>query len=123
MGATAKLHRIRRLVAILVVAHGDDAHLIAILLTEERERAGVHRLLRAHQPGDQRRVLSDQPIDLRLDVVERVRPDGAGMAYVEPQPVGRDQRALLRDVIAEGAAERRVKQVRGRVVGPKRRAS
>jgi hypothetical protein len=42
---------------------------------------------------------------------------------VEAQPVGRDQRALLRDVGAEHLAQRLVQQMGGRVVGADRRAA
>ena len=40
-----------------------------------------------------------------------------GMREVEAQPVGRDQRALLRDVVAEHLAQRLVQQMRRRMVG------
>ena len=39
-----------------------------------------------------------------------------GMREVEAQPVGRDQRALLRDVIAEHLAQRLVQQMRRRMI-------
>ena len=78
VGAAAELDRIGCVRPVLVIAHGDDTHLLAVLLAEERERAGVDRFVGAHQAGDQRRVLADQPVDLRLDVVERVGRDRAG---------------------------------------------
>ena len=40
------------------------------------------------------------------------------MREIETQPVGRNQRALLRDVIAQHLAQRLVQQMRGRVVLP-----
>ena len=43
--------------------------------------------------------------------------DRLGMEEIEAQPVGRDQRALLRHVIAQHLAQRLVQQVGGRMVG------
>ena len=40
------------------------------------------------------------------------------MREVEAQAIGGDERALLGDVAAQAVAQRRVQQVRGRVVGP-----
>ena len=45
------------------------------------------------------------------------------MREVEAQPVGRDQRALLRDVIAEHLAQRLVEEMRRRMVAPDRAAA
>ena len=45
------------------------------------------------------------------------------MREIEAQPVGRDQRALLRDVIAEHLAQRLVQQMRRRMVAPDRAAA
>ncbi len=45
------------------------------------------------------------------------------MAEVEAQPVGRVERAALRDVVAQRLAQRLVQQVRGRVVGADRGAA
>ena len=59
----------------------------------------------------------DAVVDLALhdgDVLGRQR---LGVAEVEAQAVGRDQRALLRHVRAEPAAQRLVQQVGRRVVG------
>ena len=47
---------------------------------------------------------------------------GFGMREVEAQAIGRDQRALLRDVLAEHLAQRLVQQMRRRVVGADARA-
>jgi hypothetical protein len=46
---------------------------------------------------------------------------GLGCDEVEAQPVGRHQRALLRDVIAEHLAQRFVQQMRRGVIGADRR--
>jgi hypothetical protein len=49
--------------------------------------------------------------------VARSSPRAAWDGEVEAQPVGRDQRALLRDVLAEPIAQRLVQQMRRGVVG------
>jgi hypothetical protein len=62
VGATAQLLR--------VVADGDDADLVAVLLAEERDRAGLARLL---ERGDLRPhviVVQQHVVDLVLDVRE-----------------------------------------------------
>ncbi len=48
--------------------------------------------------------------------LELGRADRLGMREIEAQPVGRHQRALLRDVIAEHLAQRLVQQMRRRMV-------
>ena len=40
------------------------------------------------------------------------------MREVEAQPIGRDERTLLRHVIAEDLAQRLVQKVRGRMILP-----
>ena len=52
-----------------------------------------------------------------LDALELLGAHRLGMREVEAQPVGRDQRALLRDVIAEHLAQRLVQQMGRRMVG------
>ena len=54
----------------------------------------------------------------QLVVLDRLR-----MAEVEAQAVGRHERALLGDVIAEHLAQRLVQKMRRRVVGADRRAA
>ena len=51
-----------------------------------------------------------------------VRRDRLRMREIEAQAVGRDQRALLRDMRAERLAQRRVEEMRRRVVGADRAA-
>ena len=45
------------------------------------------------------------------------------MGEIEAQPVGRDQRALLRDMVAEHLAQRLVQQMGGGMVGADRGAA
>jgi hypothetical protein len=63
-----------------------------------------------------RDLLVDDPFDLReLLLGERGEVD-----EVEPQAVGRDERARLLHVRSQHLAQRRVQQVRGRVVAARR---
>ena len=101
--------------AVGLAAHRDDAHLVAVLLAEQRHGAGADRGLAVHQADPDGGVLAQERIDLGLDRGELGRRHGLRVAEVEAQAVGRDQRALLRDVAAEVAAQRRVQQVRRRV--------
>ena len=76
-----------------------------------------------HQPrrhlGVAQHLRVGEVLDLGdLGVVHRL-----GMREVEAQPVGRDQRALLRDVIAQHLAQRLVQQMGGGVVGADMRAA
>ena len=49
--------------------HLDHAHLLAVLVAEERERAVGERLLAAHRPSSRtRRVAQDLLVDAVLDV-------------------------------------------------------
>ena len=60
-------------------------------------------------------VAAQEVVDLGLDGPDLVRRHRPGLAEVEAQPVGRDQRALLRHVLAQMPAQRGVQQVGGRV--------
>ena len=48
-------------------AHGDDAHLVAIFLAEQRARAGCDRLVLRHHPRLDRRIVLHDLIGDRLD--------------------------------------------------------
>ena len=48
-------------------AHRDDAHLVAVLLAEQRAGALTLGGVRRHDPGLDRRVLADVGVDLGLD--------------------------------------------------------
>ena len=63
------------------------------------------------------RVLQHEVVGDVLDPLDLLGRHRLGMGKIEAQPVGRDQRALLRDMIAEHLAQRLVQQVRRGVVG------
>ena len=103
------------------VAHRHDAHLVAVFLAEQRARAGLLGVVERHQPRLDRRVLQHDVVGDVLDLRSiSCGGDRLGVDEVEAQAVGRDQRALLRDVIAEHQAQRLVQQVRRRMVGADR---
>ena len=116
MRAAAELDRPAQRVAA-ALSHGDHAHLVAVFLAEQRARPGSDaRRRRAHQPGGHRRILQHDIVGDVLDALDLAGRHRLGMGEVEPQPVGRDQRALLRHVIAEHLPQRLVQEVGGGMI-------
>ena len=70
-----------------------------------------------------RSLRSTCSLTIVLDLGELGRRDRREVREVETQAVGRDERARLLHVRAEHLAQRRVQQVRGRVVAPRRVAA
>ena len=104
------------------LAHGDDAHLIAVFLAEQRPRARLARILQRHQPGLDGRVPQHVGIRHGLHGRELVGRHGLGVREVEAQPIRRHQRAPLLHVIAEHLAQGLVQEMGGGVVGARGRA-
>src|SRR5690606_24136676 len=104
------------------VAEPEHAHPVAVLVAEERERAGRDRLVVRHLADLGVDVAADLVVDELLDRRELLRLDRLVVREVEAQPIGRDERPLLLHVLAEHAAERGMKQVRRRVVETNRLA-
>ena len=100
------------------LAHGDDAHLVAVFLAEQRARARGDGVVDGHQPRGDRRILQHDVVGDILDPLDLAGAHRLGMREVEAQAVGRDQRALLRHVIAEHLAQRLVQKMRGRMILP-----
>src|SRR5258708_227035 len=120
MRAAAQLDREgleRVAVHVGLLAHGDDAHLLAVFLAEEGERAGLLRLIRRHQARRHFAVLADKGVDLGLDDADVLGRERARLAEIEAQPVGRHQPALLRHVLPQAPAQRLVPQMRHAAVG------
>ena len=117
MRAAAQLDRPAKRVAG-PLAHGDHAHLVAVFFAEQRARAGGPRVVERHQPRGDGRILQHDVVGDVFHALELGRGHRLGVREVEAQPVGRDQRALLRDVIAEHLAQRLVQQMRGGMVLP-----
>ncbi len=124
MRAAAKLDRIGPLVVVAVVdlAHADDAHLVAIFLAEQSAGAGRARIVEAHEPRRHLGVLQDDVIGDVLDLFEFGPRDRLRVSDVEAQPLGRNQRALLRHMIAKHDAQSLMQDVGRRMVGARRRA-
>ena len=114
VGAAAQLDRI-----ILVgrPSHREDADLVAIFLAEQRHRARGNGVIRGHQAGRYRLVRADMGVDVGLDGLDVLAAQRLGVREVEAEIVGRDEAALLRDMLAEPVAKRRVEQVRRAMVG------
>ena len=106
--AAAQLHR--------EVADAQHAHVVLVLLAEQRHRAGGDRAFVVHHLRFGRRVAADLRVHQVLDLPQLVRRDRLEVREVEAQAVRRDERALLRDVRAEHLAQRGVQQMRGGVV-------
>ena len=70
--------------------------------------------------GLDRRVLQDLLVDDLLDLEQLLARERREVHEVEPQPIRRDERPRLLDVRAEHLPQRRVQQVRGGVVAPRR---
>ena len=107
MRAAAQLYREGPLV-VARAAHRDDPDLVAVFLAEQRQRPFGDGAVRGQQAGAHGAVGANALVDLGLDrpdVLLRQRPR---VAEIEAQPVGSDERALLRDVLAESPAQRLV---------------
>src|SRR5580704_14265581 len=104
MGAAAQLDREGLLVAVLG-AHRDNADLLAVFLAEQRERTLGDGAFRRQQPGAHFGVGTDAGVDLGLDRGDVRGAQRPGMTEIEAQPVRRDQRALLRHMLAEPPAQ------------------
>ena len=82
VGAAAQLGR--------VAADVDDAHLVVVLLAEERHDAARPGRLEVLDRGAEGRVLDDLLVDQALDLLELLPGDGARVGEVEAQAIGRD---------------------------------
>ncbi len=125
MRAAAQFHRIglARLFSIQRRAHGDHAHLVAVFFAKQRHGPGFDRIVDGHQPRFDRRVLQHDGIGHALDLGDLRFAHRLGVRIIEPQPVGRNQRALLRNMAAQHFAQRLVQKVGRRMVGADRRSA
>ena len=95
------------------VAHLQYAHVIAVLLAEQRHRTELDRFVVAHLADFRLDVAAHFGVDQILDLAQFVRRDRLEVRKVETQAIGGDQRTLLGHVLAEYLAQRRVQQMRG----------
>ena len=100
------------------IADLHHAHAVAILLAEQRHGAGRQRRIEIHLGIGHRRVGLHVLVDQLLHLLDLAVLHLRAVREVEAQVIGRDQRARLRDVRAEDAPQRRVQQMRARVMLP-----
>ena len=99
-----------------------DAHLLAVLLVEERVGAFLDRLGHAHVARRDGAVVAHDAAHLGLDRALLVVGQRPIAVVVEAQVVGRHQRTSLARLVADRVAQRAVQQVRARVIAHRPRA-
>ena len=109
--------RLARPLAVALDPHRHDAHLVAVFFAKQRARARLHRLVDRHQPRHDRLVLQHHAVGDVLDRHQLRLADGLGMGEIEAQPLFGDERALLRDMVAQHLTQRLVQQMGGGMVG------
>ncbi len=97
-------------------AHPHGAHVFRVLLAEERHGASGARLVKRFLRKRHRDILADVFIYQAFDIFQALALDALEVREVEAQPVRPDPGAGLVHVVAEHILERRLQQVRGRVV-------
>ena len=98
------------------VAHGQHAHFIAVFFAEQHHRAGFLRGFHAHHFGLDRQIVADHAVDHALQLGDLFCADRFAVGEVEAGALRIHQRALLRDMVAQHVAQRRVQEVGGGVV-------
>ena len=89
------------------IAHAEHAHLVAVLLAEERHRAGLDRLVVLHDARAHVVVPADLAVDERLHLADLALGHRLVVREVEARLVGVDERALLLHVRPEHPAAAR----------------
>ena len=107
-----------RAAAQLLAEVGDvhHPHPVAIFVVEEGQRAGLDRLVESHLLRFHAIIVPDPLVDDPLELLELALGHRPGMREIEPQPVGRHQRARLLDPFAEQFPQRRVQHMRGGMI-------
>ena len=98
------------------IAELEHAHLVAVLVAEERERTGSDRLLVRQLANIGVVIQAHLLVDERLDLLQLLGADGLVVREVEAQPLRLDERAFLLHVRAEHFAQRRMQQMRRGVI-------
>ena len=104
-----------QLAAPAVLADGDHAHDVAVLLTEQVHRAERDRVVELHFGGGDDQVVAQTVVDSRLDGVHHVLARCRRPLEVEAQAVRRILGSTLRSLGAELLAQGLVDHVRGGV--------
>ena len=98
------------------IAHLQHAHAVAVLLAEQRHRAEIERFLVTHVSNFGFVVAAHLRVDHVFDAAQFLARHRLEMREVETQPIRRHQRAFLRDMFAKHLAQRRVQQMRRRMI-------
>ena len=98
-----------------VVPHLDHADQVAVLLSEQRDRALRLGLVERGLVDPDGIVERQPPVRLQLGLLQDLERDGRWMREVEAQAARRDERAGLTRVLPQQVLERPVDDVRGRV--------
>ena len=105
-------------VGVRILAHGQHAHFVAVFFAEQRFRARTRSPDRSASAAcETSEFWRMTALTSCLDALEFVRRHGFGMAEIEAQPIGRDERTLLRHMRAEHALQRGMQKMRRRMVG------
>ena len=96
--------------------HVHHAHLVAVFVAEERDGPGGHGLLAIHHGLAHLPVLQDDSVDAVLHLPDLGSGHGLHVVEVEAQPIRPHVGARLSRVRAQHLLERRVQQVRRRMV-------
>ena len=103
--------------------HGDDAHLVTVLLAEQRHGAALLGLLHAHQARFYRAVLEHERVGHCLDGPNFLGRHGLGVGEIETQPLRVHQRTLLGHVRTQHLPQRLMRKMGGGMVGTRGRTT
>lgn len=78
------------------VTNRNNPHLLAVFLTEHRDRAQLTSLRNTHDLGSHGKILGQDFVDLLLNVGQHRFGNGPWRAEIEPEPTGRVLRPRLR---------------------------
>ena len=116
LGSRAHVRTAAQLARVLALADLHHAHDLAVLLSEQRHRAQPLGLLERRRDRAHRIVGQDPLVHAVLDIPELLLAQALAVAEVEAELVRADIGARLAHVGADALAQRRLKQVRGRVI-------
>src|SRR2546421_8380741 len=98
------------------IPEGDDPDKIAVLLIEERDRAGFDCLVERQLLDSAHQVGADLGVEQPGNAIDLVSRQRAWESEIEGRVVRLDRRASLACLLAEDIAKGPVQQVRGRVM-------
>ena len=114
MGTAAQLDRIG---AVQILPHRQHPDFLAVFLAKQRHGTRGNRILGRHQPRCHRIIRPDLGIHIGFNQRNLGGAHRFLVGEIEAQPVGRDQRPLLRHMPAEPLAQRLMQQMGGAVIG------